>query len=82
MDIRFINGRNEIINASKLSIKAMNNFLIGIDAGKNVVEIEKYESGEEVKEILKGIAELLSGDNVVGLEAVMIDLRKGEEERK
>lgn len=79
MDIRFINGRDEIINASELSIKVIGNSLIGINAEQKIVEIERYGSEEEAREVLRGVAELLSGDNVVGLEAVMIDLRSEEE---
>lgn len=82
MDIRFINGRNEIINASKLSIKVMGNFLIGIDAGKNVVEIERYENTERAKEVLEGIASIISGELYQETRGIVIDLREEEGDKK
>ena len=79
MDIRIINKKNEIINASELSIKTMNRFLIGIDAGKNVVEIEDYESVEEAEEKLKEVGEEISKGLVQA--SILIDLRKKEREK-
>lgn len=81
MDIRFINSANEIINASRLSIKAMNKALIGIDEERNVVLIERYGSEEEAKEVLKGIVKMLSGGYYMGnAQDCLIDLRKEEED--
>lgn len=81
MDIRFINGRNEIINASELSIKVMGNWLIGITAEQKIVEIERYEGRERAEEILRGIAEVVSGNMTGENRGIVIDLREGREER-
>lgn len=81
MDIRFINGRNEIINASELSIKAMGEWLIGITAEQKIVEIERYRSRERAEEILRGIAEVVSGNMTGENRGIVIDLREGGEER-
>lgn len=74
MDIRFINRKNEIINATKLSIKVMNKWLIGITAEQRIVEIEKYEDEEKAEEILKEIAKEVSEAGEV--RGIVIDLRK------
>lgn len=74
MDIRFINRKNEIINATKLSIKVMNKWLIGITAEQKIVEIEKYEDEEKAEEILKEIAKEVSEAGEV--RGIVIDLRK------
>jgi hypothetical protein len=79
MDIRIINKKDEIINCSELSIKIMNNFLIGIDAEKNIVNIEEYGSEEEAREILRGIGSILDGNKMEKSRGIVIDLRKGKE---
>lgn len=77
MDIRFINSKNEIINATNLSIKADNRFLIGSNERAEITIIEIYESGRESQEVLKKIA-----DELVNMkeskEAIIIDLRRGK----
>lgn len=77
MDIRFINKRNEIINASELSIKRMRKFLVGMDEENHIVEIEEYESEERAEEVLKEIVEIICEGEIVG-ERVdkVIDLRE------
>lgn len=75
MDIRFINKKDEIINASELSIKAMGSSLIGINAEQKIVEIERYGSEEEAREILRGIGKYLEEDTA----SIVIDLRSEEE---
>lgn len=79
MDIRIINKKDEIINCSELSIKIMNNFLIGIDAEKNIVNIEEYGSEEEAREILRGIGSIFDGNKMENSRGIVIDLRKGKE---
>ena len=79
MDIRFVNGRDEIINASELSIKVMGNSLIGINAEQKIVEIERYEREEEAREMLRGIAGCLMEATREGRQVVMINLREEEE---
>lgn len=85
MDIRFINSENEIINASRLSIKVINNSLIGIDAEKNVVQIEEYESEEKAREKLSNIVDKIKEMHnwYVGIteqpNAILVDLREERE---
>lgn len=79
MDIRFINRRNEIINVSELSIKVIGSSLIGINAEQKIVEIERYESEEKAKEVLKGAAEVVTGNMVGEARGVVIDLRERKE---
>lgn len=76
MDIRFINRRNEIINVSELSIKVIGSSLIGINAEQKIVEIERYESEEKAKEVLEGVAEVVTGNMVGEARGVVIDLRE------
>ena len=75
MDIRFINGRDEIINASELSIKIMGTSLIGINAEQKIVEIERYGSEEKVREVLRSIGKSLENNAA----SLLIDLREEEE---
>lgn len=75
MDIRFINRKDEIINASELSIKAMGTSLIGINAEQKIVEIERYESKEKVREVLRWIGKILETDTA----SIVIDLKEEEE---
>lgn len=78
MDIRFVNSNNEIINATNLSIKADNRFLIGSNERAEITIIEIYESGKESQEVLKKIA-----DELVNMEEskeeIIIDLRRKKE---
>ena len=57
MEITIINKEWEIINASRLSIKVINNCLVGINEKQETIVIERYESEERAKEILKRIGE-------------------------
>lgn len=77
MDIRFINGRDEIINCSELSIKVIGSSLIGINAEQKIVEIERYGSEEEARDVLRGVAELVNGNLVGESRGIVIDLRGG-----
>lgn len=79
MDIRFINKKDEIINCSELSIKVMGNSLIGINAEQKIVEIERYGSEEEAREMLRGVAGCLMEASREGRQVVMINLREEEE---
>lgn len=79
MDIRFINGRDEIINCSELSIKVMGSSLIGINAEQKIVEIERYGSEEDAREMLRGVAGCLMEASREGRQVVMINLREEEE---
>ena len=77
MDIRFINKRNEIINATNSSIKVSDRYLIGEnEEGKSKV-IEEYEGREEAEGIIKEIGEQLIRSR--GAEEIIIDLREKEE---
>ena len=89
MDIRFINSKNEIINASRLSIKVIGDCLIGINEKQETIVIEQYESEEFAKIALKELGRRLLGfKEESGIPNYMIiDLRtwkgfyeKGEEE--
>lgn len=75
MDIRFINRKDEIINASELSIKVMGNSLIGINAEQKIVEIERYGSEEEAREVLREVVDVLKVD----VANIVLDLREEEE---
>lgn len=74
MDIRFINRKDEIINCSELSIKVMGNSLIGINAEQKIVEIERYESEEEAREVLREVVDVLKVD----VANIVLDLRSEE----
>lgn len=74
MDIRFVNGRDEIINCSELSIKVMGKSLIGINAEQKIVEIERYEREEDAREVLREVVEVLKAD----VANIVIDLRSEE----
>lgn len=77
MDVRFINKRNEIINATNSSIKVSDRYLIGEnEEGKSKV-IEEYEGREEAEGIIKEIGEQLIRSR--GAEEIIIDLREKEE---
>lgn len=74
MDIRFINKKDEIINCSELSIKVMGSSLIGINAEQKIVEIERYGSEEEAREILREVVDVLKVD----VANIVLDLRSEE----
>lgn len=78
MDIRFVNGRGEIINASELSIKVMGNSMIGINAEQKIVEIERYGSEKEARDELRGVVERLMEASRKERQGVMIDLRRSK----
>lgn len=82
MDIRFINSKNEIINASNLSIKVIRSSLVGIDAEKNVVQIEEYGSEEEARRWLEGSARQIWKLTELKYSDIILDLRKEEESGK
>lgn len=83
MDIRFINRKDEIINASELSIKVMGNSLIGINAEQKIVEIERYGSEGIVRKRMLQIIEMIKKGVEKQYRGIIIDLRvidkKGEE---
>lgn len=72
MDIRFINSKNEIINASRLSIKVIGDCLIGINEKQDTVVIERYGREEEARKSLKVVGQIIY--EKVG-EDIVIDLR-------
>lgn len=78
MDIRFVNGRGEIINASELSIKVMGNSIIGINAEQKIMEIERYGSEKEARDELRGVVECLMEASREESQVVMIDLRRSK----
>lgn len=82
MYIIFINKRDEIINVSRLSIKVVKSYLVGIDERGNVVEIERYKDEGKAREVLRGVSEIVSGKQLKEDGGVVIDLRgegEGEE---
>lgn len=79
MDIRVINKENEIINVSNLSIKAMGKYLVGMTAEAKIVEIEEFRSEEKAREILRGIAGIINGNECEKSRGIVIDLRGSEE---
>jgi hypothetical protein len=80
MDIRIINSKDEIINVSELSIKAMGRWLVGMTAEAKIVEIEEYGSEGRAKEVLRGIAGIINGKESEKARGIVIDLREGEED--
>ena len=74
MDIRFINKENEIINASRLSIKVMGSHLIGINERQDIIVIEEYENEKEGKESMKKIIEAVKKGNIGEYESIIIEL--------
>ena len=72
MDIRFINSKGEIINASRLSIKVIGDCLIGINEKQDTVVIERYGREEEARKSLKVVGQIIY--EKVG-EDIVIDLR-------
>lgn len=74
MDIRFINKKEEIINASRLSIKVMGSHLIGINERQEIIIIEEYKSEEEAKEEMKKIIEAVKKGNIEEYESIIIEL--------
>ena len=80
MDIRIINSKDEIINVSELSIKVMGRWLVGMTADAKIVEIEEYEGEKKAKEVLRGIAGIINGNECEKSRGVVIDLREGEED--
>lgn len=82
MDVRFINSKNEIINGSKLSIKAMGKYLVGMTAEAKIVEIEEYKEEGDAKEVLREVADIISGKRgeILSERGIIIDLRGSEED--
>lgn len=72
MDIRVINKANEIINVSSLSIKTSGKWLIGIDSGNNIVQIEEYGSEEEAENRLEAFGYAIEEGNRQKLESIVI----------
>ena len=75
MDIRFINKNNEIINASRLSIKVIGDCLIGYNEENDAITIQRYDNNEEAETRWREIIERLLQLNNYGND-IMIDLRK------
>lgn len=74
MDIRFINKKEEIINASRLSIKVMGSHLIGINERQEIIIIEEYKSEEEAKEEMEKIIEAVKKGTIEEYESIIIEL--------
>lgn len=79
MDIRFVNKRNEIINATNLSIKVNDRYLVGETAECKTIIIEVYNNWEESSDVLRQIADTLLHDKDLSEEEIIIDLRKKED---
>lgn len=79
MDIRFVNKRNEIINATKLSIKVNNRYLIGESVEGKTTIIEDYATWLEASDVLRQIADTLLNEKDLSQEEIIIDLRKKED---
>ena len=79
MDIRFVNKRNEIINATNLSIKVNDRYLVGETAECKTIIIEVYNNWEESSDVLRQIADTLLHDKDLSQEEIIIDLRKKED---
>lgn len=79
MDIIIINKEQEIINARNLSIKVINNCLVGINERQETIIIEKYESEEYARKILARIGEKLENRYRTGeANFIVIDLKYEE----
>lgn len=72
MDIRFINKKDEIINASRLSIKVMGSHLIGINERQEIIVIEEYENEEKARESMKQIIDGVIKANEEEYEGIVI----------
>lgn len=79
MDIRFVNKRNEIINATNLSIKVNDRYLVGETAECKTIIIEVYNNWEESSDVLRQIADTLLNEKDLSQEEIIIDLRKKED---
>lgn len=79
MDIRFVNKRSEIINATNLSIKVNDRYLVGETAECKTIIIEMYNNWEESSDVLKQIADTLLNEKDLSQEEIIIDLRKKED---
>lgn len=77
MDIRFINRKNEIINASRLSIKIIGDCLIGYNEENDAITIEQFKDCEEAEKALKYVGGRIMEMNIYG-NNIMIDLRREE----
>ena len=79
MYIRFVNKRNEIKNATNLSIKVNDRYLVGETAECKTIIIEVYNNWEESSDVLRQIADTLLHDKDLSQEEIIIDLRKKED---
>lgn len=79
MDIRFVNKRNEIINATNLSIKVNDRYLVGESVEGKTTIIEDYTTWLEASDVLRQIADTLLNEKDLSQEEIIIDLRKKEE---
>lgn len=79
MDIRFVNKRNEIINATNLSIKVNDRYLVGETAECKTIIIEIYNNLEESSDVLRQIGKTLMNGENLSAEEIIIDLRKKED---
>lgn len=80
MDIRIINSKREIINVSNLSIKRVNNCLVGINERNEVVLIDEFGSVEEAEKRLYLIGEIIIAADKEKSDVVLVDNIEGEEE--
>jgi len=72
MDIRVINSKGEMINLTESNIQVSGNWIIGINANGNVVQVEGYESKEEAEERLDGLIERIEFAMMKDCEAFVI----------
>lgn len=82
MDIRIINNENEVINATTLTLRARNVFLVGVTVSENPKEvlIERFKTKEEAIYCLKGIIEGIKMASDVQSDSIVIDLKENKEQ--
>lgn len=76
MDIRIINTRGAIVNATALSIMASGNHVIGLTEESKQVLIESCISEEEALARLEAIKEALIVGQEEGLGSVIVEFHK------
>ena len=75
MDIRIINGEDEIINVSRLSIRTENRYLVGMNERGERIIIEGYKNWIEAREKLMDIVGEIKEIGKKGND-IIIDLRE------
>ena len=78
MDIRIINSKGEIVNATTLSIMVSGSYLIGLTEESKQVLIEACKSEEEAIAYLDGIKEAIKVGCEEQSRSIVIDLEGKE----